>query len=144
MKEAEVALMLSHEISHYLLEHQVSRLASFFGELYVRPRMFDLKKELRDAIKEEFKEKTVLQKISCFYPQQRCVDKFIERHCDTLALHLWRKAYPNEASNQIITTLYGENLAEHLSKTPRLISEKVTFDPVFTYKREETLLHLSS
>jgi hypothetical protein len=38
----------------------VSRLASFFGELYVRPRMFDLKKELRDAIKEEFKEKTLL------------------------------------------------------------------------------------
>lgn len=69
MNEAEVALMISHELSHYLLEHQVSRLASFWAELYVRPRMFDLKKELREAIKEEFKEKTVLQKISCFYPQ---------------------------------------------------------------------------
>ena len=38
----------------------MSRLASFFGELYVRPRMFDLKKEVREAVKDEFKEKTVL------------------------------------------------------------------------------------
>jgi predicted Zn-dependent protease len=37
MDEGELALLIGHELSHYLLEHQVERTFGFLTEVYLRP-----------------------------------------------------------------------------------------------------------
>lgn len=46
-------------------------------------------REVYDPVTEEFKQKTKLQKFSCYYPHQRVMDKFYEKNCDMLAVSLW-------------------------------------------------------
>lgn len=87
------------------------------------------------------------------------MNKYIERHCDQFALHLWRTAFPEADVFQAISCLFGsgetmlevegsirirENMAEHLRKTPNVNLKKVRFDPTYTYAREETLLQLAA
>jgi hypothetical protein len=72
MQEEHLALLLSHELAHYLLEHQPLRLAKDFlvNDLY--RRLFRFKPgytELHDPIKDEFRAKVSnKQRHSCFYP----------------------------------------------------------------------------
>mgnify|MGYP001807269494 CR=1 FL=1 len=75
MDEAKVALLIAHELSHFLLDHQVSRLSSMLGTYIVNKYKLKLGsyKDLDpyDPVTEEFKNKKTMQKYSCFYPSQR-------------------------------------------------------------------------
>lgn len=63
-------------------------------------------KEFYDPVAEEFKKRSMLQKYSCYYPQQLVVPKFYEKNCDIFAIQLWKKAYPDtdhvEASQKVM------------------------------------------
>lgn len=94
MDEAKLALLISHELSHYLMDHQVQRMGLGFIRDKINMKLGQGKAQL-DPTKKEFMAKTKLQSYSCFYPQQKVVDKFMERNCDALAVMLWKKAYPD-------------------------------------------------
>ena len=61
MDEAKLALLVSHELSHYLLDHQVSRIGCSMYRENVWKRYFNLaKQDFYDPVREDFKEKTKL------------------------------------------------------------------------------------
>lgn len=74
-------------------------------------------RELYDPVIEEYKKKTVLQKYTCFYPQQRVITKFYEKNCDTLAMSLWKKAYPDVDHEAIVSKVYSQVETE-VNKSP--------------------------
>ena len=81
--EHQLSLLLAHELSHYLLEHQVSRISSAFVLKYVFPLFArSARSTIIDPTVEDFRAKTQLQTYSCYYPTQKYVDKYKERHCD--------------------------------------------------------------
>ena len=105
MKEEKIALIICHELAHYLLDHQVLRLTKAIGQHYFSGKKFfkhATSIEVYDPILEEFMKKTVKQKYSCFYPQQRIITKFYEKNCDIMAISLWKKAYPDIDHEQIV------------------------------------------
>ena len=72
MNEERLAVLLSHELAHYLLDHQVLRLAkgyfvkNIYSKFVFRNAGF---REAYDPTKQEFRDKVVKkQKYSCFYP----------------------------------------------------------------------------
>lgn len=89
MREEQLALLIAHELSHYLLDHQVLRLAKAYFITHVYSRFIFRNagfKEIYDPTKQEFRDKVVKkQKFSCFYPQQRLVTKYYEKNCDLFA-----------------------------------------------------------
>ena len=38
----------------------------------------------------------------------------MERNCDTLAVILWKKAYPDVDHEALVAEIYGDQLAKHL------------------------------
>ncbi len=101
--------------------------------------------EIYDPLTLEFKERTKLQKFSCYYPQQRVVNKFYENNCDSLAVKLWRTAYHDCDHEEVIRRLFDEKqgaLQMHLRATPHLDDADTAFNPEYTYRRCETLLRL--
>ena len=112
---------------------------------YMFPSKF---KDLYDPVREDFKAKTKLHKYSCYYPQQRVTTKFTERNCDSLAVLLWKKAYPDVDHEMLVQEMFGEdlqtkkrgsNLQEHLKNIPVLDKDATGYNPEFTYKRVDTL-----
>jgi hypothetical protein len=99
-------------------------------------------REVYDPVTVEFKLKTKLQKFSCYYPHQRIMDKFHEKNCDTLAVSLWKKAYPDIDHELVVSSLFGERegaVTKHLKGTPHLDPLDLSFHPDYTYSRDETL-----
>jgi predicted SprT family Zn-dependent metalloprotease len=71
MDEARLALLVSHELAHYLMDHQVNRLAVSWFREHVYTKAFKVKSQRlaeTDPIKNDFKARTKLQSYSCFYP----------------------------------------------------------------------------
>lgn len=60
--EKHLALMISHELGHYLLDHNVQRTFVAFFWAYIYRNIFRLasQKEVYDPVTEEFKRKTSL------------------------------------------------------------------------------------
>ena len=147
MDEAKLALLVSHELAHYLMDHQVSRLLNaYFRVTFFAPIMarYSSRGEPDDPVKTDFRKRTRLQSFVCFYPQQRVVTKFVERNCDALALMLWTKAYPDVDHETLVSELYGEALDRHLRNVPHLDQRETFFSPEFSYKRAETVAQLLS
>lgn len=88
-------------------------------------------KELYDPVREEYKEKTKMQKDSCFYPQQRCVNKYYEKNCDIYAMQLWKKAYPSVDHEKIIENVYGK-MQKNIESLPN-IDTTTMFHSYYTY-----------
>lgn len=72
MKEEGVALLLAHELAHFVLDHQVNRVGKaifnnkLMNKLFFKNAGF---KDVYDPTRVEFKEKVIeKQKYSCFYP----------------------------------------------------------------------------
>lgn len=131
MDEASVALLVSHELAHFLMDHQVYRLALSWFRANVYTNAFKVASQKvadMDPIRNDFKARTRLQAYSCFYPQQRIVSKFMERNCDALAMILWKRAYPDVDHEQIVQTVYGEKLGKHLRYLPHLDERETYFD----------------
>ena len=95
-----------------------------------------------DPVVKDFEQRTKLQKFACFYPQQRVVNKFMERNCDALANMLWMKAYPDIDHSSVASQLYESSLEKHLRSVPHLDEREVSFDPEYSYKRAETVQNL--
>ena len=55
--------------------------------------------EIYDPIREQFKEKSQIQTLTCFYPNQRVSDKYKERFCDSFAVKMWKCAYEKSDSH---------------------------------------------
>lgn len=108
--EQALALLISHELAHYLLDHNVKRSFVSFFWAYIHRNLFRMpsSSEIYDPLTLEFKERTKLQKFSCYYPQQRVINKFYENNCDSLAVKLWRKAYPDCDHEEVIRRLFDE------------------------------------
>jgi hypothetical protein len=73
------------------------------------------------------------------------VNKFYENNCDSLAVKLWRKSYPDCDHEDVIKRLFDEKkgaLYMHLRATPHLDDTETAFNPEYTYRRCETLLRL--
>jgi Zn-dependent protease with chaperone function len=87
--DEELSLLLAHELSHFMLEHQVERLIAVIGQALVRTYVSAGNTTRLDPVVADFIAKTRLQQVSCFYPQQRLVTKFTERHCDQFAVVLF-------------------------------------------------------
>ena len=71
MDEAKLALLLSHELAHHLLDHQVYRLgASLLRDRILQPYFFSWldQSDKRDPIQADFKNRTKLQSYSSYYP----------------------------------------------------------------------------
>ena len=70
MDEAKLALLISHELSHYLLGHQVERIGHAIFTEYLKKRWFRMteQKDIYDPVREDFKLKTRLHRYSCYYP----------------------------------------------------------------------------
>lgn len=71
MREEDVALLLAHELSHYLLDHSFYRLVKslFVNKVVARMMRGAGFKEVYDPTKEEFKTRVAdKQRYSCFYP----------------------------------------------------------------------------
>ena len=105
-------------------------------------------KDFYDPVRDDFNSKTKLHKYSCYYPQQRITSKFTERNCDSLAVLLWKKAYPDIDHEMLVKEMFGDdpeitkrgqNLHEHLKNIPVLDKDSVSYNAEFTYKRVETL-----
>ena len=103
-------MLLAHELSHYLLDHNVKRTFVAFFWAYIYRNLFKLPShtEIYDPLTIEFKERTKLHKFSCYYPQQRIFDKFYEKNCDALAVKLWTKAFPDCDHEQVVRELFDE------------------------------------
>ena len=111
MKEEAVAVLVAHELAHFVLDHQVYRVvkAGFVNKvkdiLVFKNAGF---REVYDPTKQEFKEKVAdKQKYSCFYPQQRVVTKFYEKNCDTFAIKFFMRAYPEADHEKVVGEVYG-------------------------------------
>ena len=61
MKEESLALLLSHELSHYLLDHQPTRIfkSLFVNEIQNKIFKSTKAKEIYDPAREEYKKKSV-------------------------------------------------------------------------------------
>ncbi len=73
------------------------------------------------------------------------VNKFYEKNCDSLAVKLWRKAYPDCDHEEIVKKIFDESegaLQLHLRSTPHLDEAELSFNPDYTYRRSETLMKL--
>jgi hypothetical protein len=72
MKEEGVALLIAHELSHYILDHQPYRIFKSVFVNRVKNLLFFRNagfREVYDPTKQEFKDKVeTKQKWSCFYP----------------------------------------------------------------------------
>ena len=72
MDEASLSLLISHELAHYLLDHQVMRLRSVFVYEKITKRLNGvLRKKVEGqetAIEKEFKKRTQMVYWSDFYP----------------------------------------------------------------------------
>ena len=56
MDEKKLALLISHELSHYLLDHQAARITKVVFNEYIYRNYFRTKEiEIYDPIKEDFK-----------------------------------------------------------------------------------------
>jgi hypothetical protein len=97
---------MAHELSHYLLDHQVERVFKFGRHRFISP-YFNRDKGNADPVVVDFKKMMVMQWYSCFYPQQRAANKFTERHCDQLAMHLFKKTFPDIEPADTVISLYG-------------------------------------
>ena len=139
MDEAKLALLVSHELAHYLMDHNVYRM----GVSLIQEKVFNNQKLYKkDPIKRDFMARTKLHSYSDYYPQQRIVSKFMQRNCDTLAVTLWKNAYPDVDHETIIEELVEDKITQHLRSVPHLDERETYFNPDYTYKRAETLLQL--
>jgi Zn-dependent protease with chaperone function len=71
MQEDQVALLLAHELSHFLLDHQFYRLVKALFVNKIASKLIKTAgfKEVYDPTKEEFKLKVADKQLySCFYP----------------------------------------------------------------------------
>ena len=70
MDEAKLALIVANELSHYLMDHQLSRLyTGLFNEKilsYLHNKAYSSHKN--DPVRNDFKARTKLQSYSSFYP----------------------------------------------------------------------------
>lgn len=97
--DEKLAYFLCHEMSHFLLGHQPLRLWNGFAAVNFSKYMKSaIDKEVYDPVKEEFKERVFMQKYSCFYPQQRLMNKYYERNCDTFAVNLLKNTFSDKVS----------------------------------------------
>ncbi|CDW80167.1 m48 family [Stylonychia lemnae] len=138
MKEEQVALLICHELAHYILDHQIQRLLNSLGHYMLKDLgLFKLKSDIkfRDPTLDEFKKRTQVQHYLCFYPHQRVMSKFYERNCDTLAIQLWKKAYPDCDHLSIVEQVY-DRINQEIQKNPQL-KEKEQFQPDYKYNRLE-------
>ena len=67
----------------------------------------------------------------------------MQRNCDTLAVTLWKNAYPDVDHETIIEELVEDKITQHLRSVPHLDERETYFNPDYTYKRAETLLQLA-
>ena len=103
--EEKLALLICHEMSHFLLGHNSRRIiiSYFHWDLYKKWFKTGHEKEFSDPRLDELKERTKIQKYSCFYPQQqKFFDKFYEKNCDILAVQLWKETYLNESNQELL------------------------------------------
>jgi len=99
--ELLLSLLVSHELAHYLLDHQIQKVLNGFFYVYCYKKLFPSKDwreheeiVVHDPLKNEFEDKIYLQNFSDFYPnKQRISNKFYERNCDALAVKLWKSVY---------------------------------------------------
>ena len=72
-----LSLLISHELAHYLLDHQVTRVLSAFENGYLRGQIFNEENlsplnsknnvKVYDPMQKEFEKRVWLQKYSCYY-----------------------------------------------------------------------------
>ena len=73
MDEAKLALLISHEFAHYLMDHQILRL--FLGMIrekilsHILPKKNTMDSSSVDPVRKDFIARTKLQQYSCYYPQ---------------------------------------------------------------------------
>lgn len=109
---AKIGLLISHELAHYLLDHQEHRImnAVLLPLMLPSVRGKDMDLEMYDPLREELKKRRSLQVYSCFYQGQRMADKYFERHCDSLGVQLWKQAfgplYSDEDLVKVIDDMY--------------------------------------
>ncbi|TNV83821.1 hypothetical protein FGO68_gene14586 [Halteria grandinella] len=136
LSEPHLALLLSHELSHYLLDHQLLRLAKAYFANSLYPRFFKRTAgiDLLDPARDEFRSKIVQkQRHSCFYPQQRVVTKYYEKNCDIMAMQMWKKAYQVEDPEKIVEEVYGK-MERKIEALPYLDKAEL-YHSTYTYKR---------
>lgn len=138
----QLGLLLTHELAHFLLQHQGSRmLYAYFLEWF---DIYDhVKRQFNyDPLKKEFLQRTYGQRFCCFYPKQRLVDKFYEKKTDAFAIHLWRQCFePSNSQEQLeghVRSLYSEKLELMLSSIPVVDFQQEKMEArhkLFEYKR---------
>lgn len=69
--------------------------------------------ELFDPVVKDFKKKVQIHQFLCFYEDQRIFTKYYEKTCDTLAIQLWKKAYPDINHEEILSQVY-DNVKRHV------------------------------
>jgi hypothetical protein len=75
----ELALLMCHELSHFLLDHQSSRVTQYLLNEKLKTEYFKTSLErakVYDPVVEEFDKRTFASCLGCFYPHQRIVDKY--------------------------------------------------------------------
>eukprot|EP00347_Sterkiella_histriomuscorum_P010065 403338818 len=151
MQEEQVALLLCHELSHYLLDHQVLRIMksiihNFFINTLSYKKIRERQDEFQDPVFEEYRNKTKIQQFMCFYDEQRIMTKFYEKTCDTLALQLWKKAYPDINHEEVIDKVYGRvsNYTNQKPKSKNSLNSSQNYDSLYQYNRQEVNLKLNA
>ena len=66
----------------------------------------------------------------------------MERNCDSLAVILWKNAYPDIDHETVIEDLLVDRLGKHLRNVPHLDERELHYDAEYSYKRAETVLDL--
>ena len=143
---SKLGLLICHELAHYLMDHQPKRLTSIWLHNMVGNTFLKSKSEAKlfDPIRNEFENHIKLTKFCCFYPHQRIFDKYYERNCDTLALHLWNKTYGSqyktiEEKIAVIDEMFNKDIKKLLDNIPDCEQTQVGKHILYDYRRNEVL-----
>ena len=127
-----LALIISHELSHYLLDHLPRKIL----KIYMRKihdsfkiKRVDRKFQILDEQANPKDDLDYIKKYICLYPQSKLFSKYFEKRTDTLAQEICIKAGFDVRT--------GLDVFKTLEKDTPIVLEpnKIKVDPLYSYSR---------